>query len=131
MPARARPQIAVDLIDTAVPARPWSAAGSRARRDGRFPFVLHLHGAPGNDARRPATMKPQRRTSGVSRQLRHQRRLRALGLCIICGAPAAQRIRKKDMRRVYASRCPTCLEAQRAYYVKKKQRSARRAAKPG
>jgi len=67
----------------------------------------------------------------ISRQLRRQQRLRAEGRCIICAAPAARKIRKRDGRLKVATRCEGCLASQRAHYARKKSgavRSTRRRA---
>jgi hypothetical protein len=63
--------------------------------------------------------------TGPSRQLRRQQRLRAQGLCIICSAPAARKIRKRDGRPFVASRCERCLATQRAHYARKRAVQAR------
>jgi len=67
----------------------------------------------------------QTRRRRVSRQLRRQRQLRAQGLCIICGDPAARKLRKRDRRPFVASRCEPCLATQRAHYARTRGRRAR------
>ncbi|MFN8544334.1 MAG: hypothetical protein U0807_09005 [Candidatus Binatia bacterium] len=61
----------------------------------------------------------------LSRQLRRQQRLRAEGRCIICAAPAARKVRKRDGRSTLATRCTACLATQRAHYARKKAAAAR------
>jgi hypothetical protein len=62
----------------------------------------------------------------MSRQLRRQRRLRKLGQCIICSKPAAKKKQSTPTRAVYASRCPSCLDIQRARYYRSRSRRRQR-----
>jgi hypothetical protein len=62
----------------------------------------------------------------MSRQLRRQRCLRKLGQCIICSKSAAKKKQSTPKRPVYASRCPSCLEIQRARYYKNKSKRRQR-----